>query len=280
MNRFPTDEVERTRRPAARLALTFGVVTTLVAALTALGADKLAAPPLTHPDELYSWASSLGIAAAALSIARLVALAAGWYFALTTLLHLVAALVHVPVLSYAAKLVTLPPIRRTLMTIAGLGLTAAAPAYATPSARRPPPRAASISADVAAQPGALMRRLSTSPGAVMHRLENGDGTATLRVLLPEEPDSATLHVVPSAPVRPPHPVTTGVWTVQAGDDFWHIATSTLTQRWKRAPSAAETDPYWRQLIDSNRALLADPSNPDLLFPGQVLSVPAPPSPQS
>lgn len=277
MNQFLT-EVDRTRRPAARLALTFAVVATLVAALTALGGDKLAAPPLTHPRELSSWASSLGIAAAVLSIARLVALAAGWYVALTTLLHLVAALVHVPVLSYAAKLVTLPPIRRTLMTIAGLGLTAAAPAFATPSARRPPPPAASVSADVAARPGTLMRRLSTSPGAVMHRLENGDGTATLRVLRPEEPDTATLRVVPPATVTPPHSVTTGVWTVKAGDDFWHIATSTLAQRWKRAPSAAETDPYWRQLIDSNRARLTDPSNPDLLFPGQVLSVPAPPPP--
>jgi hypothetical protein len=250
----------------------------LVAALTALGGNKLATPPLTHPSDLSSWANSLGTAAAALSIARLIALAAGWYIALATFLHLLAALLHLRVLSHAAKLVTLPPIRRTLMTIAGIGLTAAAPALASPTARRPPPPAADASADVVAQPGAVMRRLPTPPGAVMHRLENGDDTATLRVLRPGEPDTATLQVVPPAPATPAPPTTTPVWTVESGDNFWHIATSMLTQRWNRAPSAAEIVPYWRQLIELNHDRLTDPDNPDLLFPGQVLSLPPPPPP--
>jgi nucleoid-associated protein YgaU len=32
-------------------------------------------------------------------------------------------------------------------------------------------------------------------------------------------------------------------------------------------------PYWRALLEVNRHVLADPDNPDLLFAGQVLSLP-------
>jgi nucleoid-associated protein YgaU len=32
-------------------------------------------------------------------------------------------------------------------------------------------------------------------------------------------------------------------------------------------------PYWQSLVDANRATLADPENPDLLFSGQVLTLP-------
>ncbi|PLS75238.1 MAG: hypothetical protein CYG61_08380, partial [Actinobacteria bacterium] len=42
---------------------------------------------------------------------------------------------------------------------------------------------------------------------------------------------------------------------------------------QRAPSDAEVDAYWRRLVDANRAILRDPANPDLLYPGQVLTVP-------
>jgi hypothetical protein len=34
-------------------------------------------------------------------------------------------------------------------------------------------------------------------------------------------------------------------------------------------------PYWQRLVDANRAELADPTNPDLLFVGQTLRLPPP-----
>jgi nucleoid-associated protein YgaU len=49
----------------------------------------------------------------------------------------------------------------------------------------------------------------------------------------------------------------------------------LASAWGRPPSDAEIVPYWRQLIEVNRAVLADRDNPDLIFPGQLFTVPAP-----
>ena len=39
------------------------------------------------------------------------------------------------------------------------------------------------------------------------------------------------------------------------------------------PSDSEIVPYWRTLIDANQAALADPANPDLVYPGQTFTVP-------
>lgn len=39
------------------------------------------------------------------------------------------------------------------------------------------------------------------------------------------------------------------------------------------PTDAEVVPYWRVLIEENRSLLGDRANPDLIFAGQVFSIP-------
>ena len=70
------------------------------------------------------------------------------------------------------------------------------------------------------------------------------------------------------------------WIVEAGDHLWSIAERTLASAWARAVSDDEVAPYWRHVVEHNRARLADPSNPDLIFPGQTFLLPAPPSPGS
>jgi hypothetical protein len=68
------------------------------------------------------------------------------------------------------------------------------------------------------------------------------------------------------------------WTVGPGDHLWRIAEQTLAMSWGRRPTDAEIDPYWRALIAANRSRFADPRNPDLIFLGQQLDLPRPPSP--
>jgi nucleoid-associated protein YgaU len=53
--------------------------------------------------------------------------------------------------------------------------------------------------------------------------------------------------------------------VERGDSFWSIAVEEAGER--------ELVRYWRALIEANRDRLVDPSNPDLLHPGQVLRLP-------
>lgn len=62
--------------------------------------------------------------------------------------------------------------------------------------------------------------------------------------------------------------------VVSGDSLWRIARDALIAHWGRTPSDAEVVPYWRQVIESNQVNLADPQDPDLIFPGQELIVPA------
>lgn len=79
---------------------------------------------------------------------------------------------------------------------------------------------------------------------------------------------------PPGPTPPAHPT----WEVRRGDHFWSIAQRVLADAWHRPVTDHEVVPYWRVLVDENRARLADPANPDLLFAGQALVVPPPPAP--
>jgi hypothetical protein len=95
---------------------------------------------------------------------------------------------------------------------------------------------------------------------VMRRIDGPDDAITMRRL--DEPAE------PAEPRRE--------WVVRTGDSFWRIAESLVSDAWGRAPTDRELDGYWRLLISHNRANLADPANPDLLHPGDVLAVPAVP----
>jgi nucleoid-associated protein YgaU len=99
------------------------------------------------------------------------------------------------------------------------------------------------------------------------------------VAIPADPSPAPVGLAVPTPVptsvAPVAPAPT--WTVAPGDHLWSIATRVLAEGWGRAPSDAEVAPYWEQVVGVNRDRLADPADPDLLFPGQVLVVPRPPA---
>ena len=62
-----------------------------------------------------------------------------------------------------------------------------------------------------------------------------------------------------------------------GDSLWSLSEAALTAAWGRHPSDGELGPYWAALVDANRALLPLPREPDLIFPGMAVVVPATPS---
>jgi hypothetical protein len=65
--------------------------------------------------------------------------------------------------------------------------------------------------------------------------------------------------------------------VARGESFWIIARLSLTEAWGRSPSDAEVARYWTELIDANRNRLRHRHNPNLIYAGQELAVPAPPA---
>ncbi|MGI9607832.1 MAG: LysM peptidoglycan-binding domain-containing protein [Acidimicrobiales bacterium] len=87
------------------------------------------------------------------------------------------------------------------------------------------------------------------------------------------PDIPARHplAAPSSSSRPA-PETTR--PVMPGDHFWSIAEETLETSWGRGDlTDREIAGYWQTLIDANLDQLVEPDNPDLLLPGQVLTLP-------
>lgn len=82
-----------------------------------------------------------------------------------------------------------------------------------------------------------------------------------------EPQAATPPLVP-----------TGIEiTVEAGEGFWDIAEEQVAAELGHAPSDDLIRPFWSALVDANRDRLADPTNPNLLFTGQRLTLVGPPT---
>jgi hypothetical protein len=69
------------------------------------------------------------------------------------------------------------------------------------------------------------------------------------------------------------PPSAAVYRVQPGDHFWSIAEQVVIGRDGPTASDSAVAAYWRRLVDANRDRLVDPSNPDLILPGQVFDLP-------
>ncbi len=60
--------------------------------------------------------------------------------------------------------------------------------------------------------------------------------------------------------------------VEPGDHLWKISATHLEGILDRPAEPAEIDPYWRAVIETNRATLTS-GDPDLIFPGEVIELP-------
>lgn len=254
----------RRARAAGTLILWLALLCFVLLRLHALG-GVLGPPPVTEPAGLSGWLQARQPAEAAFALLRLVALGTAWYLLSATLLSTLAHLSRVPTIVRTSDLLTVPAIRRLAGSAAGMSVAAATlttGAGMATAATDPPPHAAHES-------GTLLPESGTSPSVDTPPLP------TLR-RLPDEP--APVPPPPSAPPAPQAPQPTDRWEIRPGQHFWSVAESVLASSWGREPSDDEVDPYWRQLVGANRSILRDPDIPDLLYPGQVITVPAPPAP--
>ena len=258
-----------------RLAVAGVWVGALGAAAVALrwtGRGLLAAPPLTEPHRWAAWLDRRDPIVAAFSLLRLVAVAALWYLVVVTAIGVAARLIGAASVVRLADRFTVAPVRRVLAGSISLGMAAsglvavAAPALRAPVAAHqaapPPTTGPTTTGPTTTGP------TTTGPTTTGPTTTGPPSTVTMHLLGPSEP-------VPSLPVPQASPATVERWAVNPGECFWSIAESVLSERWGRAPSDAEIVPYWRRLIEANRLELADRTDPDLIFPGQVFVVPPP-----
>jgi nucleoid-associated protein YgaU len=228
-------------RPA-RLALSVALLAAALDALVQMGDGPLAPPPLSISGAV-SWSNRTTAVVAAFALVRLIALALGGYL---LVLAMVGGAVHTMRTRRGILLLdraTLPALRGALavMGLGTLGIVTAPVTFATPN----PPVSST----------AQIRPVAPS-------------TATIRPA-PDAPPP------PSAPVPPPAASSTDdqQHVVARGESLWVIAATRLAEARASDVSDEEIAGYWRAVVAANPL-----PNPDLLFVGQVIELPAVPSP--
>ncbi len=221
---------------------------------------SLAPPDVGAPDTWGAWLDGAGSLVAAFAVVRLLAVAVWCYLLAATLVGIVLRVLHARTLLALADRLTVPSLRRLLVTtVAGLTLGSgpASLAWAQetgPSDRPTTTRSLPSEAEV---PPMTLRGLPAR------------GTAT----------DGRADEVPPAPAspaeRPPSAASDTSWTVVPGESFWSRAQQHVTalRTADGEPSEAEVARYWLRLIEANRSALADRANPDLIFPGQQFVLP-------
>lgn len=244
-----------------------GVIAPSVAILSWAGSHGLEPPPLTEPSSWGAWYAERDPVVATFSVVRLAALGAGWYLGAVLTAGLTARLARLPKLVAATDVLMFPALRRAVVAAVAMG-AASTGVTATASTRLPQSVAASFTAPFAAQPSSGDAS-SPPPTITMRPVPEPREPATTPA-----PDSTTPDPGGGALAAQSQPAVER-WTVEPGQCFWTIAESVLAEALGRPPSDAEVVPYWLRLIESNRAELVDPGNADLIYPGQVFTVPTP-----
>jgi len=203
----------------------------------------------------------------AFGVVRVLSLGVAWYGLVVTAAGVGLRLVSARHLAGMVDRVTVVPLRRLVAATVTVGISVSTWG-ATATAAGAVTGASSTSTSTTIVGRAPAGPVEPTETITMHRVDAAD-TAPPAAGSPAVPD---VPGVPSARTDGgPAPTTT--WTVEPGQCFWSIAQAQLERAWSREPTVAEIVPYWQRLIAANRAVLGDPHNADLVFPGQVFTLP-------
>lgn len=285
-------------RRALPLLAWLGALASGLVLFHALGRGGMAPPPLTDPGAWGAWLDGREPAVAAVAVLRLVVLALAWYLVGVATVGIVARLVRRAGLIRVADALTVPMVRRLLQGALGVSLATAMVGASAPVARDIDAPRMSVAAE---QPATTAVTARAAPPASEAGASGADGaprlvvasegsdaagdaptaqasTAPVSMRLIEQEDVATATPEDQLPGsergEQPDAGQQSRHHVVTGESLWSIAQDTLAQRWEREPTDAEVLDYWQDVIDHNRAALADPDNPDLIFPGDVIVLPA------
>ncbi len=278
-----------------------------LALLVALG-KALAGPPeggsITKTSAWADWAAAVGPAGVVMGLVRVMALLGLGYLVVLVVIELVGRWSSASTLLDASRRLCLPGMASWLSQAAAAGLVVsalagsvgaagaatppppvvvmhqlpAAPASTSPtppttdaplvSPRADPDQAPPIMQVVGPQPGHPARTPTSSTTTTSTTTTSTTTTSTTT-----SPTTAALAA--PTPAAPADPATT--WTIRPGDHLWRVARSTLAARSTPSPTDAEVLGYLHDLIDANRSRLVVPTDPDLVFPGQVFVLPPVPA---
>ena len=234
------------------------------AILVRLGTGSLASPALPELVSPNAWTQGRDLPTAAAAAVRLVALALAVHLLATSTLAAAGSVLRRPGWVEAARHVTPPPLRSTIARLAGLALSAGT-LLASPvrdAGATPPVATATLRA---IDPGTAIPTTPPRP----------ESTATLRVhsgqpgAASPAPTERTDPAVP-APAPALAPAVGSLHRVVPGDHLWGLAEAERSSQLGRPATDAEIAPYWLRVIAANPQVI----DPDLLLPGDVVTLPA------
>ncbi len=230
-----------------------------------LGRGVLAPPAFGDPGSWAGWVQGRAPLEAAFAVAALVAVVLAWYLLAVTSLAVAARLWGARRLASVVELLTLPVVRHGLHAALGVGLVGTSVAGGAAAVLdRPAP-----AVEIAAVPLAAIA--VAEPEEASDAVDDEADPPVMR-LLPSEPPEE-VEAPPVTPTSPTGEATGSEWKVGPGDHLWSVAERVLEEA--GAPGDdADVARYWLHLIEANLERLADPANPDLIFPGQVLALPS------
>ena len=292
----PTSRHDAPVRHHAVLRLLAGAVGLAVVALVLWWSGK-ALPPPSSLDEraLTDWLGGTDPVVAAFAVVRLAGLALAMWITLTGAVSLFVHLSRLRRIRWLRRLIDrlcLPVVRRLVHGVAGVTLAAAAmapgaagalPATATSTALLRPDSATILAIDA---PPATGTSFIAGDRAVLVSLDSADPERLSSIggstEIAAPPATAVMPAPPAPAGTPTAPAPTAVdpvrvadtWVIRSGDHLWYVAQTTLRDRIGVAPSDDDVSSYLAELIEANRDRLLVPANPDLVFAGQVIALPA------
>jgi nucleoid-associated protein YgaU len=277
-----TLRAEGQARVAVRLVAWVTFLLVVALPMGGLRRGVLAPPSLTEPGSWAGWVSGRTPVEAAFAVLGLAMTILAWYLLVATVLVAAAQLGRAGRLVSVAEVLTLPVVRRAVHAMLGLGLASSSVAGLAVASAGPPSGGSTWLAPaggdlvVAFAPGGEPQpgEPARSEGRCADDADSADGAPVMRRLPAEGAGDEAGEDATVMPATEPE-VWSGEWKVEAGDHLWSMATQVLERTVGHPSSDDEVATYWRRLVEANLDRLADPANPDLIFPGQVLAVPDP-----
>lgn len=271
-----TESASDSIRPAAR---TFVASLAIAGALWLLGQGVLSTPPIDSWSDFRQWLAARSTVEAALAALRASAVVGACYLAMANALSIVAATTSIELLHRLARAIVPKSLRPFVMFAFGAGVATAAASIVVPRSSAPT-QLATVSLDPSDATATMYLVTEPESGATAAPIVTTPLATSATAEIPPELLADTIAVPAPAPhLEPaPLPAAASTWTIERGDHLWAIASETLADAWQRQPADSEVVPYWRDLIEQNRARLVDPTDPDYVLPGQVMHLPPVPTP--
>lgn len=207
------------------------------------------------------------------SALRLIGLTVGYWLAGSTLLYLMASVARLPAAVRAVRWATIGPVRRLVDRIVAGALVAT---MSLPTAVG----AMTVSGYVPVPAGDPVETAPTrsDDAGFLDQVEDQLPTAP-----PEDPVTLFVPVQPVGNPPPANPqsanpqITITVEAIEVvvrpGDHMWQLAEQRLALVRGRAVTDSEIAPYWLKVVGTNLSKIRS-GDPDLIFPGEVLVLPA------